>query len=819
MMKHITRFSLLFLMLLAIGALSADPTAQNPGYLGYQEFPIAGVDNMFATFSNPSLLGTGNLEGLGIAHFNDNERWQRHYWLFLNTDFLSYVYERDHGVNFHTLATGSEVFPAHIMPNLYMGTNYRWKGDDYGKGDFRSGFTYRPHNSTSLAFTWDNPYQEEPYYRFGMAVRPLAFVPSLADHRLEFSLDLNYSRWQGDTDYELKKPVIGISTQLLDGLKIGGTYSLEDESALLNLSLCFDKTEAGALTRLKENDNYAVAYAQFTDLSFKPFLGITPPTWLNMKLSGNVVSYRAPKYNLGPINIYDSKDKSIESLIAQIKQAKEDSSIDGILLKNPSFSTSLALQQELLKAFEDFKTSGKKISCYYDNMGNAGYVFAASIADKIYLNPMGSVDLRGMAISSPYFKNLLGSLGIEVLNFRSHKYKNAGNMFSETEMTEAEREVYNSILESMFNQMVQNLDKGRGAKLTQPAREIIEGGPYYLAQDALAKGMVDELIYEDELNTKLKKDFAFNKSTQDMEEYRCYNWSKPKENQIAVIYASGNIVMGKGIPGQKIAQASTVKLIREARKNKAYKGIILRVDSGGGSAQASDIILRELELAKTENKKPVVVSMAGVAGSGGYYISCNADRIVADPSTITGSIGVIGLAFNATEMFKKIKVNWSTVKKGEKADIGSLSRPWTKEEKDLMTRSIEAVYEDFVKKVDDGRKNMSLEEVHQNAQGRIWTGEQALKIGLVDDLGGMDVALDNMREISKLKGKLTLVDATSNLKGIKVEMDANGFNSYLPFKALNLMSEDYLKLYELWDDFAADKALMLSPIVPENIQF
>jgi protease-4 len=262
-----------------------------------------------------------------------------------------------------------------------------------------------------------------------------------------------------------------------------------------------------------------------------------------------------------------------------------------------------------------------------------------------------------------------------------------------------------------------------------------------------------------------------------------------------------------------------VNLIRKARKNKSYKGIILRVDSGGGSAQASDIILRELELAQTEDKKPVVVSMAGVAASGGYYIACKADRIVADPATITGSIGVIGLVFNATEMFKKIKVNWSTVKKGENADMGSLYRPWKDGEKDMLTRSIERTYEDFVKKVDQGRKTMNLEQVHQHAQGRVWTGAQALEIGLIDDLGGLDVAVDNMREVSGIKGKIRLVDATTSDQGLSVTMSSSPLMKLLPIKALEVMSADYIQLYELWEDFASDKALMLCPYVPETIEF
>lgn len=813
------KFIVFAMLVFSCVCVFAQPVSTSELLMGYQEFPIAAVDNMFMPFSNPSLLGTGTANGIGLAHLNDDEVWKRHYWLFANLDGFSYIYERAEGHDFHTVAMGEELLPAHILPNLFVGANYRWQSDKFEDGMFRSAVSYRPLNLASVAFTWDNPYQRRPYYRFGAALRPFALISSIADHRLELTYDQNYARLDSTDAYKFKKPIIGAQTQLLDGLKIGGTYNLEEETTLLSFSLAFGKNELGSLLRLKKNDNYAIAWAQAMDKSFRPFLGITPPSWHSMKLSGNVVSYRAPKYNLGPINIYDSKDKSIESLIAEIEKAKQDPAVDGILLKNPYFSTSLALQEELASAFQGFKASGKKLSFYYDNIGNAGYVFAASLADKIYLNPMGSVDLRGLAISSPYFKNMLGSLGIETLNFRSHRYKNAGNMFSEPAMTDAEREVYTAILDSFMSQWEQRLTAGRGDRLQGTARQIIESGPYYLASDALDKGMVDALIYEDQLAKQLKKDFQYSRSSKTMADYRTYDWAKPKESQIAVIYASGNIVMGKGTPGQKIAHSSTVDLIRKARKNNAYKGIILRVDSGGGSAQASDIILRELELAKTENKKPVVVSMAGVAGSGGYYIACNADKIVANPSTITGSIGVIGLAFNATEAFKKIKVNWSTVKKGEKADLGSLSRPWTDEEKQLMTRTIEHTYNDFVAKVDAGRSNLNLEQVHQYAQGRIWTGSQALEIGLIDALGGLDTAVQNMREVSGLKGKLKLVDATSKESGISIDMNSDTFNTYLPYSALRELSEEYLQVYELWKDFNDDKALMLSPEIPTVIQF
>ncbi|PKN73166.1 MAG: signal peptide peptidase SppA [Candidatus Cloacimonetes bacterium HGW-Cloacimonetes-3] len=813
-MKILTKLGILIMVLCVGGVLKAQSSAYG---LDEFDFPIAGIDNLFIPISNPSLLGTGNANGFGIAHLNIEEKWQKHYWLLFNSDSFSYIYERNNGESFHTLATGGEMLPKYVLPNLYAGTNYRWHDGDFKEGHFRSGVSYRPADFASLALTWDNPYKDSPYYRAGLALRPFAVTDAVADYRLELSADMNYAKEAGD--YKAQKPVLGIQTQVLNGLMLGASYNMESESTMLNFSIGAKTTSAGTSMHSKNDDNYGIAWAHFTEENFKPFLGITPKTWYSMKLSGNIISYKSPKYKFGPFSIFDSKDKSVEDVINEINKAKNDPAVHGIFLKNPSFSTSFALQQELLDAFAGFKSTGKKVSFYFDNISNGGYIFAASIADEIYLNPMGSVDLRGLSITSPYLKDLLSTLGIETLNFRSHKYKNAGNMFSETEMTAPEREVYESILQSFYSQITDRINLGRGKRLNDTVENIIDQGPYFQATDALDKGLVDGLVYADEVNKKLKEDSKFSMKTSTLVNYRNYDWSSPKENQIAVIYTSGNIVMGKGTPGQKIAHETTVNLIRKARKNKSYKGIILRVDSGGGSAQASDIILRELELAQTEDKKPVVVSMAGVAASGGYYIACKADRIVADPATITGSIGVIGLVFNATEMFKKIKVNWSTVKKGENADMGSLYRPWKDGEKDMLTRSIERTYEDFVKKVDQGRKTMNLEQVHQHAQGRVWTGAQALEIGLIDDLGGLDVAVDNMREVSGIKGKIRLVDATTSDQGLSVTMSSSPLMKLLPIKALEVMSADYIQLYELWEDFASDKALMLCPYVPETIEF
>lgn len=771
---------------------------------------IATTDNLFAPVTNPALLGTNKAGGLGWVHLFDDRVFQYHYWFVANLESISYVYEYDNGVNHHTLATGTEMFAPHIFRNLYLGMSYNWKNNNFKDENIKSGLVYRPLQAASIAMTLDHPFKESPAYRFGLGLRPFAFIPSIKDYRTELSIDMPYQK-DGE-DYTMMKPTLGINTQILDGLNLGLNYNMEDDKALmLNFSLSSRKSSVGTISHVKDKDNYALAYAHFTDESFKPVFGITPKTWYDMKLKGSLVTFRSPKYQIGPFSLFDSKTKGIEDVIREINQAKNDPSIHGILLKNPSFSASFALQQELLTVVKEFKSKGKQVAIYYDNMTNGAYIFAASIADKIYLNPNGVLDLKGFSVNSPYLREMLDALGIEVINFRSHDYKTAGNMFSEKEMTAAERKVYDELLGDLYAQVLTQISEGRGERLKKPISQLIDEGPYYISTDALNAGLVDNLIYLDQLSEQLKEDFGFKKSSAAMENYQNYNWAEQKEHQIAVIYAQGNIVMGKGNPGQKIAHETTVEKIRAARKNQNYKGIILRIDSGGGSAQASDIIWRELELARIQNKKTIVVSMSGVAGSGGYYIACNADKIVANPGTITGSIGVIGLAFNAEQMFKKIKINWSTVNKGKRADFGSMNRAWREDEKDLMVRMIHHSYEDFTGKVAKGR-NMDINRVKELAQGRVWTGNQAKENGLIDELGGLDEAVRQMRQLTGIKGKIRLVDATSSTEGIAIEMKSDPLEMILPLDILDSISKEYIQVYELWQDFGTDPILMLAPM-------
>lgn len=783
---------------------------------------IATTDNMLAPVVNPANLGFGNSDGIGFMQLWDDNRWRDHYWFFANTEGISYVYEKvSSRINTHTLATGGEITGPYMLPNLYSGTSYKWTNNKYKKGGFRSGFLYRPTDFSSLGFTWNNDRDlsgdnfMSPSYQFGVGYRPFAQFPILKQHRLEFSADFSYSK-NFNNDYELYQPTIGVSTELMDGIKLGGSYNLENENMMLNFSFSQKNSQIGSLTHLSEQNNFGTGYVFLSDDSFLPLAGKSRKSWYSLPIKQEVVTYKAPKYKFGPFSIFDDKQTGVEDILDNIKKAKDDPCVSGIVFINKNFSASIALKQEIITELKSLKSSGKQVIFYYDNISNSDYIFASAIADKIYLNPQGTIDLKGIAVNAPYLKDMLEKLGISVYNFRSHPYKTAGNMFSESEMTPEERAEYEQILASLYSQICTMIQEGRGSKLSKPVSTLIDEGPYYLAGDALTAGLVDELVYESQFKDKIKQDFKYSATIEKLPDYQTYTWSHNKKSKVAIIYAQGNIVMGKGEVGNKIAQATTVDIIRRARKNSEYKGIILRVDSGGGSAQASDIIHKELELAKTENKKPIVVSMSGVAGSGGYYISCNADHIVADPATITGSIGVIGLAFNAENLFKKIYVNWSEVKKGKHSDFGSITRKWTDDEKLVMQKLIASSYHDFVQKVANGRKK-DYAVIDSIAMGKIWTGEQALKNGLVDELGGLKEATQKMKELAKIKGDIELVNVSKNDRSIEVGLKLNSMTSVFPVINTLESFDEYIKIYEKWNAYSNEHTLYVSPIDLEQI--
>jgi protease-4 len=388
----------------------------------------------------------------------------------------------------------------------------------------------------------------------------------------------------------------------------------------------------------------------------------------------------------------------------------------------------------------DFKKSGKFIYSYAEFYGQKDY-YVASVSDKIFLNPQGAMDFKGLSMNLMFYKKTFEKLGIDVQIFRHGRFKSAIEPFMLDKMSQANRQQSESFLNSIWNTLLSGISQSRGItveELQAMANELAINSP----EDAKKMKLVDELSYQDEVMLALKtKTGKKEKEKLDMVELSKYKGSekaKTTKEKIAVIYANGGISGGEG-DDEEIGSDRIAKAIRIARMDENVKAIVFRVNSPGGSALASDVIWRETVLAG--KSKPFVVSMGNYAASGGYYISCAAHRIFAQPNTITGSIGVFGLIPNLQKMLdEKLGITMDTVNTNQYSSLGSATMPLSKKESEFIQASVEKVYDVFTSRVAEGRK-MKQSDVDSIGQGRVWSGEDALKIGLVDELGGLEDAI------------------------------------------------------------------------------
>ena len=766
----------------------------------YAQHSVAVTDNFWASRVNPAALSFGNADGIAFSgNFNSDDYIEDNYSLYFNLGSFAYIY--DHlNVDWHTFAISSE-----IVPNLYSGSSINWYNNKTKKAQWKESLLYRPFSFLSLAGTVDAPFKNNVQYRLGLGIRPLSFMKA-NQHRIELFGDMIQS------NHEWQKPIVGIQTEIFDGFQLGASYLSETETMEASFAFNFNNFSIGSLFHFDNDQEFQTGenFVHLSDRAFKNFI-IKPSNnkMYDLKLQGSIVEQN-PEFKIGPITISLNKKTTISSIIKKLEHLQEDERVSGIVIKSGSFRASLANYCELVDAFMEFKSKGKKVIFYFNSISNANYAFAAAVGDEIYLNPLGSVDLLGFSTTMPYAKNLLDTLGIEFVNFRSHPYKTAGNMFTEEEMTDAERESMQYLLDGLHAEMVKMIESGRKDKLTDSVQNIFDNGPYFIAQDAIDIGLVDKLIYEDELAECIEKNMGKqNVIKGNLPPFVQTEWNKPAKTRIALIYAIGNIHMGKGKSGKSIGSVTTAKAIKKAREDKSIKGIILRIDSGGGSALASDIIAREVALCNEgENAKPVIISMAGVAASGGYYISALADKIIAQPSTVTGSIGVIGIIPNFNKLYDKIGLNWSTVKTAKNADFASTSRSMKENEKKMISSSIEHTYWNFVETVAKGRK-LTKDEVHEIAQGRVWTGQQAADRGLVDELGGMKKAKEAMKEIADLKQEIELIEF--DCSDTSLEIDPFQFMMMKTMKSMPKEVKNLLGLYETLQKFEDETTLMMMP--------
>ncbi|MCC8173754.1 MAG: signal peptide peptidase SppA [Odoribacter sp.] len=486
---------------------------------------------------------------------------------------------------------------------------------------------------------------------------------------------------------------------------------------------------------------------------------------LKIKFDGQIVDRTSsnPLDNFDILSFKSTPSQGLNNILASIKKAAKDDRIKGIYLELTDIESNFgafATVEEIRNALLEFKESGKFIYSF----SNLGYsqrsYYLATVADSIFVNPETPVLLTGLASSISFYKNTLEKLGIQPEIIKVGKYKSAVEPFTSTEISDENREQVYTYMKSIWDTFLSGISKERNISV-DTLNWLADNFKFYSPEEEMSYGLYDGVMYEDEVLKTLKTRFGLGEndnlyytSLSDYHKVSVPEKSKTSgRDKIIVIYASGTIGLEQSATaiGPKLAET-----IRKAHKDKNTKAIVMRVNSPGGSALTSDIIWREVKLAA--EKLPFIVSMGNVAASGGYYISCAADAIVADPTTLTGSIGIYGMLFSGEKLIKdKMGINTSVVKTNEHSDFGGSyplpipisNRPLTAYERNVLQNYIEKGYETFLSRVAEGR-GMTRDEVHEVAQGRVWTGKDALEIGLVDVLGGLEDAIKIAAEKANL---------------------------------------------------------------------
>lgn len=481
---------------------------------------------------------------------------------------------------------------------------------------------------------------------------------------------------------------------------------------------------------------------------------VPPNSVFTLELKGTIQE----RYQPSPVDQFFEDQIStygLEDILNAIQKAKENDLIKGIYLHTGALSCSAASLQAIHRALADFKQSGKFLVAYADAYTQGGY-YVASVADKVIVNPVGSLSWHGLASETMFLKDFLAKIGVKMQIFRVGTYKSAVEPMMSTEMSPANREQTQAFLESTWKSILNDVSASRHISADSLNLLADRNMDFQPAETYVSSGLADTLMYQDEVLSYLKSLTGLSDEddlkTLNLDEMTRVKATAPKSKTrdvVAVYYAYGEIDNGSSSYDEGINSEKVTKDLRDLRKDKNVKAVVLRVNSPGGSAYGSEQIWREVSLLKAE--KPVVVSMGDYAASGGYYISCAAHKIVAEPTTLTGSIGIFGMVPDASELLNdKLGLHFDGVKTHKMADMGSMSRPFNAEESALMQQMVNQGYALFTKRCAEGR-HIPLEELCKIAEGRVWTGSMAKELKLVDELGGLDTAIQLATQLGKVK--------------------------------------------------------------------
>ncbi len=570
-----------------------------------------------------------------------------------------------------------------------------------------------------------------------LAVRPVGTYPLaiFADAAMFDNNNIKQANWS-----------TGLSWEFLDGLRVNGRY-FKDKSISLSLDISLGNIGFSSISQFNDEQKYG--YNSYsvrvgaTDRTFADNIGMGD-AFVEMDLKGDI--------NYSKFLWFDNSNKLLD-ILEKIDEAKKESSIKGLVINISGMTANMEIAWEVREKLKEFKSYGKKVIIFTDRIGLTGYHFA-SVADKIVMDPQGAMTLEGFALGRSFYKKMLDDAGIGFEELRYFKYKSAYENFGRESMSDGDREQRQKLIDDWYEFARKEICESRNIS-HEKFDEFVNGSLMYIASDALASGLVDTLARWNDLKDIMKNlepksglmsSAMLWKSTPPTDD----RWGEPTK-AIAVVYALGACAMDDGIKARTLS-----KYLKKIAESNEIGAIILRVDSPGGDGMASDIVAEVIR--KFKGKKPIIVSQGAVAASGGYWLSMDADTILAAPMTITGSIGVIGAWFYDKGLADSLGIKTEIIKRGKYADlgypfllplipIGLPARNLNEDEKEQMEKMIKAHYKDFVTKVAKGR-GVEYDKIHNVAQGRVWTGLEGKKIGLIDELGGLDKAMKIAKELA-----------------------------------------------------------------------
>ena len=764
----------LYLFILSTSIL----VAKNP----WNGLSVATSDNLDAISINPAGLGINRGEQSGFFLPIDNNDITSAHTTSRFNNFGYSIFYKD-GDDIFNPSDFTMGFGTKIKSNLYVGGSW----NKYRTFDI--GVLYRPYNPISIGFKTTIQEEEEKQHtdvRVGFALRPIGT-------RLTFGIDMHAFDYKYKKEEDVYKTELTkqfhpfISIRPLNGISFNASSIFNDtfeKMKEVNLSVNFHFDKKGAINFKQtqyEGKDKSYAGIGFTNYSQKRSTCLKKPSkdktnYVRMSLGGQFIEEK-PKSDFFTNIFGGKKGVQLKEWLDEITKLTEDNNVDGLIIDLKGVSASLSKRSEMRVALNKFKSAGKSIYVYSEyGISNSDY-YLVSMADEIYVGPMTGVDLRGLNMEVQFMRGLLDTLSIvpEVyrVNSNGKSYKTAGDGLLNRTMSEEMRENYTELLGDLFNSFVEGISQNKGWSKEETI-DAINKGPYMNEKDAIEAGLVDGAYYPDEFDTFVKelddKKSSITKWDElDRRDEYVHEWNPKENDKIAVIYAVGGIISGNSNPGPRgstqMGDKTISKAIKSARENEDIKAIVLRIDSGGGSAIASDKMWREIlktTETDTSNIKPFIASMSGVAASGGYYIACQADSIIAEESTITGSIGVIGVIPNFSQLMKRIGINYENIQMGDHADFGSWSGRLANDyEKEAIQNSINNFYTEFKDRVTRGRYTIDENDnVDDVAMGRVFTGKRAseLDLTLVDRVGGYYDAIDMAKNAAGIKGDVDIIE-------------------------------------------------------------